>query len=81
MLSLLFVSSACASSFSLVAHMRLRSADQLEALFWDVATPGSSAYLQHQSREQIAALIGATDKDIGGVAAWMVSRGGLFQCM
>lgn len=59
----------------IVAHLRHRNLGELERLFWDIANPRSPKYLQHLTAEDVAGLIGATDRDIDEVQSWFEGLG------
>lgn len=62
--------------FHLDVHLRQSNVDVFEKTFWDIATPGSDSYLKFLSREDIAAVIGASDADLASVQNWLKSAGG-----
>ena len=74
--ALLAVSAAApARDFDLVVAMPQRNLQSFEKLFWEISTPGNPKYLQHMSREEVAAHIGASDDDIASVKQWLESLG------
>ena len=66
-----------AADFTIVAHLRHRNVAQLEATFWEVATPGSGAYLTYRTVDEIASIIGSSASDITAVSSWLRSAGGV----
>jgi hypothetical protein len=76
MLLLALVTCAVAADFTLVAHLAHRNVDQLETLFWKVATPGDTEYLRHRSVSDLASIIGSSSSDIAAVSSWFRSAGG-----
>jgi hypothetical protein len=64
------------AEYDLVTSLKHHNGDQLTALFWEIATPGSPEYLQHRTPEQLAGLIGATDAELASVRSWLEGAGG-----
>ena len=69
------VAHAAPSGFDLVVGLPLKNLDTLEAKFWAISTPGSGSYLEFLSRDDLATLIGPSERDIESAKAWHVQNG------
>ena len=70
------VLSPVSADFTIVAHLKHHNQALLEDTFWQVATPGTGAYLQHRSVSDIARIIGSPAADLDAVASWLRALGG-----
>ena len=72
----MLAASITASSFELTLHLHSAAADMdKDALFWKIATPGSSDYLHfYPSAEALADIFGAPPGVVEDASVWLLDR-------